>query len=87
MRLLALAFLAGCHLPPPRPLNMSPDAGYCATGVSPTSPDQACDGRFTADGMACVTCPGTVSDCVDKDTMVLCVVSCSDPQCGVGRRR
>jgi len=88
MRLaFVLALLAGCHLPPPKPYNLAPDAGYCAPGISPTSPDQACDARYTAAGLACVTCPGTVTDCVDKETVVMCVTSCGAPECGVGHHR
>ena len=87
MRLLTLVFLLpACIAPRPVNYTATPDAGYCAPNIGPHSPDDACDARYTPDGMSCALCSVT-RGCVARDLMIYCVQSCSDPACGVGKRR
>lgn len=78
--------IASCAVPRPRPFTMSGDAGQCAGNVSPTAPEAACGGRFTADGLACAVC-AVDAGCLAADVMVFCVASCADKACGVGKHR
>lgn len=80
-----IAFLAllltGCPRPP-APVPPPPSAPYetCAA-TAPVSAD-VCPRRFTAEGLACVRCPG-VAGCLDSVDQVYCVVGgcLDDPRC------
>ena len=93
--LLGLLLAAGCPHPPP-PAAMpdakldamtppAPTSGIpsCPAGVTET-PDNVCDGLFTADNHACVACAGG-EGCIDHVVEVYCVQgSCAlDPACHV----
>lgn len=84
---VAAALACSCLRPIPSP-PMAPgsDAGQCAHGIGPTSPDDACDGRFTASGLACVLCP-VDAGCLATSVQVWCVHYCDDPACGIGKHR
>lgn len=55
---------------PPPPIDLGSSA--CASPVEAT-PQDVCDGIFTADGYACTQCKGGFASCVDKDLMVYCI--------------
>ncbi len=69
----ALILLIGCHpMPPTPPLPVGPPA--CT--VRPVlSPERACAGMFTAEGIPCVSCGGGAAGCYDKASGLYCVAA------------
>lgn len=89
MRFTAINHLLGplliIHCATTKPVPPTPNPpDYHVPACAEVLPDgeNACDGKFTADGLACVMCPYTYS-CLDQTDMIYCTSDkgCDDPLC------
>lgn len=90
--LISIAVLMLCACPPrpnpnpnpPQPLaqDLAPAPMRACPAELAVSPSNVCGGLFTAEGLACVNCPGA-SGCLDEVDVVYCVAGActADSRC------